>query len=284
MFHGGRQRGSYRPVLRDEMIRKRSLLTLGNYGARRLVRSSPPVMSARIELWSLGFAAALHGALALAFPSTRALAASRPADGPWIDVELQGTEATDVTRISGASQSGSPSGAGSHVRAPRRVSEHGLRARKPEAIAPAPAVLAPSARNANDSATGDGQSETSVAAATGAGPAHEPATPRGRPAASTSVSRRARLLTPGACQRLFPREARDDAGAVVIELRVAETGEAFASSVLAELPQNQGFGRAAVACAKLLRFAPAEDALGMRTSSVSVVRLRFARGVVDSSG
>jgi len=86
-----------------------------------------------------------------------------------------------------------------------------------------------------------------------------------------------RLLTPEACRRFFPEEARDDDGAVVLALRVGESGAVLAPRVLSELPPHQGFARAALHCASFLKFEPAESVAGARLASTSVVRLRFAR-------
>lgn len=86
-----------------------------------------------------------------------------------------------------------------------------------------------------------------------------------------------RLLTPGACSQSFPLEAHDDHGAVIVALRVHASGTAFAPSVVSEEPPRQGFGSAALHCASLLKFAPAENGAGARVPSISVVRLRFAR-------
>jgi hypothetical protein len=90
-------------------------------------------------------------------------------------------------------------------------------------------------------------------------------------------AKRARLATPEACRRFFPNEARDDTGIAVVAVRVGETGAASAPRLLEELPSHQGFGRAALGCASLLRFEPAESAGGDRVASISVVKLRFTR-------
>jgi hypothetical protein len=86
-----------------------------------------------------------------------------------------------------------------------------------------------------------------------------------------------RLLTAGACGGFFPPRARDDDGAVILALNVRETGGPYAPRVISETPPRQGFGAAALRCASFLKFAPAEDAAGAHVSSISVVRLRFAR-------
>ena len=89
--------------------------------------------------------------------------------------------------------------------------------------------------------------------------------------------RRARLATPDACRRFFPNEASDDSGVAVVSLHVGENGAASAPRLLEERPLHQGFGRAALGCAPLLRFAPAQRDDGVRVASESVVKLRFAR-------
>ncbi len=104
----------------------------------------------------------------------------------------------------------------------------------------------------------------------------------GRPASSARLrSHGPRLTTPEACRRYFPREAREDSGTVLVSLRVTEAGIVSQPEVLAELPPSQGFGRAALGCAGLLKFEPAASVFGARIASVSVVKLRFARSRRD---
>jgi hypothetical protein len=90
-----------------------------------------------------------------------------------------------------------------------------------------------------------------------------------------------RLLTAGACRRFFPSQAHDDDGAVVLALNVHETGTAFAARIVSETPMRQGFGGAALRCASLLKFEPAANVAGAHVASISVVRLRFARALVE---
>jgi len=68
---------------------------------------------------------------------------------------------------------------------------------------------------------------------------------------------------------------------VLVSLRVTEAGIVSQPEVLAELPPSQGFGRAALGCAGLLKFEPAASVFGARIASVSVVKLRFARSRRD---
>jgi hypothetical protein len=86
-----------------------------------------------------------------------------------------------------------------------------------------------------------------------------------------------RLLTTAVCGGFFPSQARDDAGAVVVALSVHESGTPYAARIISETPSHQGFGSVALRCASFLKFAPAESAAGAHVSSISVVRLRFAR-------
>jgi hypothetical protein len=87
-----------------------------------------------------------------------------------------------------------------------------------------------------------------------------------------------RLLTAGVCGGLFPSQARDDEGAVIVALGVRQSGTPYEPRVISETPLRQGFAGVALRCASLLKFAPAENAAGAHVSSTSVVRLRFARG------
>jgi hypothetical protein len=98
-----------------------------------------------------------------------------------------------------------------------------------------------------------------------------------RGARSSPPATRARLVTPGACRHFFPNDARDGSGVAVLSVRVGDTGAVSTPRLLEELPPRQGFGRAALGCASLLRFEPARSEAGERVASVSVVRLRFTR-------
>jgi hypothetical protein len=132
----------------------------------------------------------------------------------------------------------------------------------------APAALASSDGVAGGT-DGEGRAHGSEAHGAGAAPAYSP---------PNDVHRHGpRLTASEACRRLFPHEARDDKGTVVVALRVGESGAVYEPRVLTEQPPRQGFARAALGCASLLRFEPAESAPGARIASVSVVRLRFAR-------
>lgn len=96
--------------------------------------------------------------------------------------------------------------------------------------------------------------------------------------AGLAVQKPRLLPDPDLCAGLFPRLARDDHGAVLVELQVTRTGTARSPRVLSELPAGQGFADAARSCAGRLRFAPGLDGAGSAVAAASVVRLHFARG------
>lgn len=105
-----------------------------------------------------------------------------------------------------------------------------------------------------------------------------------RPAAQKE--RRAKLRSSGpkllggaACAGYFPFDARASEGQVTVQLEVTPRGSVSRVRLLDESPQRNGFGAAARACAKHLRFEPARegaDATGAR----AVVKLKFSRGLL----
>ena len=92
------------------------------------------------------------------------------------------------------------------------------------------------------------------------------------------------LIADGApCKGYFPAQARADEGEVRIEVTVDESGHARATTVLAEIPRDNGFGVAASACANHLHFDPAMDHGGARVAGRAKLLLRFRPGETPAS-
>lgn len=79
------------------------------------------------------------------------------------------------------------------------------------------------------------------------------------------------------CSAHFPSGARVAEGSATLELDVAASGATTASRVIAEQPKDQGFGVAARACARGIRFSPALDGAGQATSGKVEIRLVLRR-------
>ena len=79
------------------------------------------------------------------------------------------------------------------------------------------------------------------------------------------------------CAGYFPARAATDHGEVRIAVGVDRAGMPGAGRVLFERPAGQGFGQAAEACARALRFAPARSINGLAVAGQARLRLRFGR-------
>jgi len=79
------------------------------------------------------------------------------------------------------------------------------------------------------------------------------------------------------CRGHFPQSASADRGDVTLELTVSAEGAVREARVLRELPAQQGFGRAALACLRAKHFLPARDSSGRSVSALAPVSVRFAR-------
>jgi hypothetical protein len=100
---------------------------------------------------------------------------------------------------------------------------------------------------------------------------------RERAASAAGLLRGPGLLGASPCRGYFPAQATAARGAVQIEVRVDETGHAVLSRLLRELPQGQGFGPAAHACAAALRFVPAVNRDGAAVAGEAKLELTFSR-------
>jgi len=80
------------------------------------------------------------------------------------------------------------------------------------------------------------------------------------------------------CGDLFPYDANSDHGIVVVEIDVGKDGRSTETRVASAHPSNQGFDRAALACGRRLRFAPAINAAGRSVRGQATIKLRFSRG------
>lgn len=80
------------------------------------------------------------------------------------------------------------------------------------------------------------------------------------------------------CASYFPSDATTDYGEVQVRVHVDASGHPDTSEILLEHPRAQGFGRAASACARQLRFDPAVDVAGAPIVGEATLKLRFRRG------
>ncbi|MFT3924220.1 MAG: hypothetical protein QM778_16920 [Myxococcales bacterium] len=236
--------------------------------------------------------AAVHGGLALAFPTLPPAAETAPTPTVvWLTAADTGTGAGEQERASSMAPASTPAPVAAH--APRRqhkvervahrvptdeVSPAHARESTEEQHEPAIASnlsseegtsdVGPSAAAGNLSGLGSGAGAATGAAGdgttgtgAGAGLAHGPGLiARGSP-----------------CHRYFPVNARADAGEVQIEVSVDEHGRAHASNVLVEMPKGHGFASAASACVAELRFDPALTQDGAQVAGRAKLRLRFRR-------
>ena len=92
-------------------------------------------------------------------------------------------------------------------------------------------------------------------------------------------SRGPKLLGGAACAGYFPFDARASEGQVTVQLEVTPRGSVSRVRLLDESPQRNGFGAAARACAKHLRFEPAHEGADA-SSARAVVKLKFSRGLL----
>jgi hypothetical protein len=241
-------------------------------------RSEPwPRARARL-LACFALAVTAHAAALVVQPAGKQLVASRRSAGGFRQIELdEGPPGLPLVAVAAAAAS---------FPVFRRDRDVTLATR-------APAAVRAHARHTRDQSPRSGATETTNLVA---GPADTPTSIAGgsaavagsrasseasfvstRPRSAGDHPRGPRLLTTGVCAGFFPPQARDDDGAVIMALGVHESGTPYAPRVISESPPRQGFASAALRCASLLKFAPAQNATGAHVSSISVVRLRFAR-------
>lgn len=101
----------------------------------------------------------------------------------------------------------------------------------------------------------------------------------GERAGGAAIVARGPLLLPVAdpCAHHFPDSARAPHGDVQVEVRVGPDGRPRGSRILLERPRAEGFGAAAHACSRRLRFAPARTTTGLAVESVARLQLSFDR-------
>jgi TonB family protein len=85
-----------------------------------------------------------------------------------------------------------------------------------------------------------------------------------------------RLIARGdPCRGYFPTKSRAHRGEVMVDVDVDDHGRPREVHVLVEQPTAEGFGDAAMACARRLQFTPAADGHGAPVAGHAKLRLRF---------
>jgi hypothetical protein len=247
----------------------------------------------------------LHGALACALP-----AASEPSRGStpplvWLEAGLgQGSaQRSSASDEAGplAARSSAPAAPATRsrtrVRAPLRAharsaagAQGGLIEEPPSEgralpqAGPAEACAAQAlhtlraASDGPDVSPQGGAPSDASAGSVAAGRAHAGSQGTGAGPATGRVGHGPGLVTLGSpCASYFPADAHDDQGEVQIDVSVDAAGHTHASTVLAEQPRGQGFGNAAQACVRQLRFAPARAESGAPVAGHATLKLRFRR-------
>lgn len=122
---------------------------------------------------------------------------------------------------------------------------------------------------------GTGRSPGSTGSGVASASPSAPAPPK-REAPTRDESRPVRAESAWACA--WPREAESEAGdtqSATVRITVGADGRLESASI--EADPGLGFGRAALECARAMRYAPALDAQGTPTRSTVSVRVRFWR-------